>query len=109
MLAIILIALVLMAADDGRVDRYSDGLRIGSNGTKINLLAVGTVSVGTGVKTGTATVTGVDSGSVCILTRAEADTTTGTYSVACTTNTITVTTTDEPSTTMDYFYLVVDY
>jgi hypothetical protein len=61
----------LFAADDGRVDRYPDGLRIGSDGTKITLLSTGTISVLATKTSKTLSVTNAASGDILILTPAD--------------------------------------
>lgn len=97
-----------MAADDGRVDRFSDGLRIGSNGgTKINLLAAGQITVTAGQTTGAATVTGVDTGSICVVTSAE-NAVTANYFVTPTANTLTITVSATAGEDDVFNYLVVD-
>ena len=54
------------AADDGRVDRYADGFRVGSQGTKISNLTVGTIAF-TGDTTGTMALPGAEEGDTYVL------------------------------------------
>ncbi len=55
------------AADDGRVDRYADGIRIGSDGTKVSLLTTGTATLTSGTTSVAVTVTSAATGDIAIV------------------------------------------
>jgi hypothetical protein len=95
------------AADDGRVDWYSDGLRIGSDGTKITLLSAGTVTVAANASYNTATVTGAAVGDILLLSPAGDLATAQKFYGTISENTIRVTLNANPSSVTVLFHYVV--
>lgn len=92
---------VCAAGDDGRIDLYSDGMRIGSDGTKINLLCAGvaTITAGsTSVSVTSVTLPSVASGDIAVVTANAAFTSATLVSATCGTQSLTISiNTAEPS------------
>lgn len=99
--------LVYAAGGDGRADLYSDGFRLGSNGTKINLLKAGTVDVNNGATSKTITVTNARPGDIAIVTPNESLGSAAKFYATATTNTLTVAVDADPQTTVTFNYLVI--
>ena len=98
----------LFAADDGRVDRYADGLRIGSDGTKITLLSAGSLTVAAASTSKTLSVTNAASGDILILTPAGTLSSAAKFYGTVGTGTITVTLDANPSSvTVLFHYLLL--
>ena len=61
---------VYAAGGDGRVDKYTDGFRVGSNGTKVNLLTAGTLTLAANATVTTGTITNAATGDIVVITPA---------------------------------------
>lgn len=104
---VVFLAVVAMGADDGRVDVFSDGFRVGSDGTKMDLLHAGTVDVPNGATTGVVTVTSVLPGDLAIVTPNESLGSAAKFFAVASTDTLTVTVNADPATTVTFNYLVI--
>ena len=91
----------------GRVDLFESGFRIDeTSGTIIKLLAVGTVDINNGATTGAATVTGLATGDIPVITPNETWGSATEFHAICTANTLTVTVDTDPGTTVTVNYAV---
>lgn len=96
------------AGDDGRIDTYSDGLRVGSDGTKFDLLHVGTATVEADSATEVVTLSNVTSSDFVLLTPGGSLRSAATFFATPATGQITITLNTNPSSgTVVFYYLVL--
>lgn len=95
------------AADDGRVDRYSDGIRIGSDGTKVSLLTAGSVTLTSGTTSVAVTITSAATGDIAIVSPTTPLGDAAEFSGALSGTTLTITVDANPGRNVGFNYLVL--
>lgn len=98
----------VQAADDGRVDQYSDGWRLGSDGTKLDLIAVGSLTILSGNTSSAAMITNMIPTDYAIVTPTDTIANASYwYTDKSTTGTLKVILSAGPSANCEFDYFVV--
>ncbi|MFA5187197.1 MAG: hypothetical protein WC551_12030 [Patescibacteria group bacterium] len=98
---------VFAFAGDGRVDIYSDGLRVATTGTKVNMVVAGSAEIANGTTSKAVTSTGVAVGDLVIVGLAQNPSSASKAWGIATTNTVTLYVNTDPGTTITLNYLAV--
>jgi len=98
---------MIQAADDGRVDIYFDGIRVGSDGTKISLLAAGDATVTSGTTEIVKTITSAATGDWVAVSPATALGSATKFYAALSGTTLTITVDQNPGANVKFNYLVL--
>lgn len=98
---------MIQAADDGRVDTFFDGFRVGSDGTKLNLITAGTCTLTSGSTTVTSTVTSGASGDIVIVSPTTPLGSASEFGGAISGTTLTITVDANPARNVGFNYLVL--
>lgn len=112
-LTILVVALALLTvsyafgADDGRVQRYYNGIRIGTDGSKLSLLTAGQADIDNGSTGTTVTLSSVSVGDIVLVTPNEDLGAAADFYAYATTNSIHLVVNADPETTLTMNYMVI--